>query len=195
MTQLTTIATLFAPLFGRAVEVTDKDGATARYTVAKLSDKLGTLKSGEKAEYVILTKDGETGVIMSLHPTHAARLAKNGEDSNIKLLDEMSAQEQADVQAELAAEQNGDAGAPEAAPADKKAKKGGKKAKAEKKAAEAPAEAKEPSKKERTIAMFKSMTAEGKVRKDIIAAMKADLGLSAAGANTYYQNCKSGAWA
>lgn len=189
MTQLTTIATLFAPLFGRAVEVTDKDGAITRYTVTKLSDKLGTLKSGEKAEYVILSKDGETGVIMSLHPEHARRLAKNGEDSNIKLLDEMSAQEQADAQ-------NSDAtGAPEAAPTDEKAKKGGKKVKAEKKVAEVPAEAKEPSKKDRTIAMFKTMTAEGKVRKDIIAAMKTDLGLSAAGANTYYQNCKSGAWA
>lgn len=194
MTQLTTIATLFAPLFGRACEVTDKDGATARYTVTKLSDKLGTLKSGEKAEYVILSKDGETGVIMSLHPEHARRLAKNGEDSNIKLLDEMSAQEQADAQAELAAAQDGDAGAPEAK-ADKpaKAKKGGKKAKAEK--VEVPAEAKEPSKKERTIAMFKSMTAEGKVRKDIILAFKTQLGLSAACCNTYYQNIKSGAWA
>lgn len=193
MTQLSTIAALFAPLFGRAVEVTDKNGDVARYTITKLGDKLGTLKSGEKAEYVILTRDGDTGVIMSLHPTHATRLAKNGEDSGIKLLDEMSAQEQADAQAELAAEQNGNAGAPEAAPAgDAKAAKKGKKAA---KKAEVPAEAKEPSKKERTIAMFKLMTADGKVRKDIIASMKSELGLSAACANTYYQNAKSGLWA
>lgn len=186
------IATIVTAVIGRTVIAAGKDGQPdTKYTVAKLSDKLGTLKDGSKGEYVVLTKDGETGVVLNLHPQHAKRLFTKGEDSGLTLVadaavevkaDEpaadLSTDEQADVKAELVAEQT--PAAADAAPVD-----------------EAPAApvkaAKEPSKKDRTIAIFKSMA--GSARKDIIAKMKTDLGLSDAGANTYYQNCKSGAWA
>ena len=224
MTQ--TIASLTAAHIGRTVIRTDKTGAETRYTVSKLSDKLGTLKDGSKGEYVILTKDGETGTVINMHPNTAKKLLTKGDADGLSLLidlktepadedptkvmkaeqaaaaheRELDAAEQADVKAELAAEQGetddgtvdkiaamtGISAAQLLAEADMKGPVDG-----------APVEpakaAKAPSKKDRTVAIFKAMA--GSARKDIITKMKADLGLSDAGANTYYQNCKSGAWA
>jgi hypothetical protein len=213
-----TIATLVTAALGRSVIAAGKDGLPdTKYTIAKLSDKIGTLKDGSKGQYVVLTKDGVEGVVLNLHPQHAKRLLTKGEDSGLKLVEatdvkaepaaDLTATEQAAVKAELDAEQ---ASAPvEMSDADKERLAAAKKAMisgaddalepagtaAPKDEAPAPAAkaAKEPSKKDRTIAIFKSMA--GQPRKDIIAKMKTDLGLSDAGANTYYQNCKSGAWA
>ncbi len=52
-----------------------------------------------------------------------------------------------------------------------------------------------PSKKQIAGGLFTAMKAEGKARKDIMAAMKTATGMSDACASTYYQNFKSGAWA
>lgn len=191
------IAALIAPLLGRTVIATDKHGAESTYTITKLSDKIGTLKDGSKGEYVILSKDGETGVVMNVHPNTVKKLATKGEGDMLRLVAVGETDEQANVAAELAAEQSGKplteaqyqaaalqaaaemADAEQTAPVD-----------------EAPAAAApKVSKKSQTIAIFTEMTAAGKVRKEIIAKMQADLGLSDACANTYYQNCKSGAWA
>jgi hypothetical protein len=211
------IAALITPLIGRTVISTDKHNVETRYTIARLSDKVGTLKDGSKGEYVILTKDGETGTVINMHPNTAKKLAKTANADNFSLLidlkttqlpestpaaegageakaegaADLSADEQAAVNAEMQAEQAGEPAAeatstePAAGTAEAEAPKD-----------EAPA-AKEPrvTKKSQTVAIFKTLTAEGKPRKDIIAKMKTDLGLSDAGANTYYQNCKSGAWA
>lgn len=202
------IAALITPLLGRAVLATDKAGAETRYTISKLSDKVGTLKDGSKGEYVILTKDGETGVVMNLHPNTAKKLATKGEGDMLKLVPvadgaepaasteeaaaELNTDEQAAVAAELATEQAGGVTATEQTDAVAETPKADA-APVDEPAAEPAKAAKEPSKKDRTIAIFKSMA--GSARKDIIAKMKTDLGLSDAGANTYYQNCKSGAWA
>jgi hypothetical protein len=206
-TPVSAIAALIAPLIGRSVIATDKHGAETRYTISKLSDKVGTLKDGSKGEYVILSKDGETGVVINMHPNTAKKLATKGEGDQLKLVPvdgaeqgpramdpadqptsiggELSTDEQADVKAELEAEQTGDAVAAEAGAAEQTAP-----------VDEAPAEkAPRVSKKSQTLAIFTSMTADGKPRKEIIAKLKADLGLSDACCNTYYQNCKSGAWA
>lgn len=173
-----TIASLITPLIGRAVIATDKHGAETMFTIAKLSDKIGTLKDGTKGEYVVLTKDGETGVVLNVHPNTAKKLATKGEGDMLKLVP--AAEGNGAEPAASGEGENGDAAPNDAAaaPVD-----------------EAP-EAKEPkvTKKSQTIAIFTEMTAAGKVRKDIIAKMKTDLGLSDSGANTYYQNCKSGAW-
>lgn len=184
MSTQTAIAALLVPLFGRTVIATDKHGATASYTLARLSDKIGTLKDGSKGEYVVMTKNGDEAVVINIHPNTAKKLATKGEGDMLKLLPASS-----DVESLVpsAAEQDSAkalmAGDPEPAaadpvPQDEVTNKS----------------AKEPSKKDRTIAIYTSMIAQGKVRKDIIAKMKTDLGLSAAGANTYYQNCKSGNW-
>ena len=59
-------------------------------------------------------------------------------------------------------------------------------------AAEAP---KAPSKKERAFQIYNAHAAKGEVsRKAVIAEYKAELGMSAEGAATYYQNIKSGKW-
>ena len=63
--------------------------------------------------------------------------------------------------------------------------------------AEKPAKEAKPvveSKKSKVIPMVTAAIAAGTARKDTLAKMQADLGISAACANTYYQNVKSGAW-
>jgi hypothetical protein len=183
------IASLITPLIGRAVIATDKDGAESQYTISKLSDKLGTLKDGTKGEYVILTKDGELGVVMNLHPNTAKKLASKGKGDGFTLF--MNLTQKAETQAEAMAEAEAEHRA-------ELAESQGSTASTEPAATEAAAAApgkaaKEPSKKDRTIAIFKSMA--GSPRKDIIAALKTQLGLSDACCNTYYQNVKSGSWA
>lgn len=190
-TTVSAFAALASAFIGRAVLATDKTGDESRFTIARLSDKIGTLKDGSKGEYLVLTKDGESAVVMNIHPQSAKRLLTKGEESGMKLVEAeaaLSTDEQAEVQAELAAEV-APAVEPEAAAPAKKAKK----VKAEPEVP-AVAEDKAPSKKALTVAMYKEMTAAGKPRKDIIARMKSELNLSAPGANTYYQNCKGGRW-
>lgn len=214
------IANLIAPLIGRTVISTDKHKVETRYTIARLSDKVGTLKDGSKGQYVVLTKDGETGTVINMHPNTAKKLAKTANADSFSLLmdlkttqlpestpaaegaGEVKAEGAADevkpklTEAEYQAEANRLAAAGETVvePAGGVPVAGAAEAEAPKDEAPA-AKAPKVSKKSQTVAIFKTMTAEGKPRKDIIAKMKADLGLSDAGANTYYQNCKSGAWA
>lgn len=178
------IASLVTPLIGRSVEVTDRSGDVATYTIAKLSDKIGSLKDGSKGEYVILQRADDAAVVISIHPQHAKRLVTKGEDSGMKLVAEaeLSTEEQAAVSEELDEEQStAEAGAEGELEADAAGET--------EPAPEAP-EAKAPSKKERFMIAFKA----GADRKAVKAAV-ADLGLSDAGFNTYYQNAKSGKWA
>jgi hypothetical protein len=211
MTQtVSSIATLAAALIGRTVISTDNTGVTSNYTIAKLSDKLGTMKSGKKAEYVILQSSDDAAVVMSLHPEAAKRLMMNGSDSGL-VLEAADAAAAAEVTAAPAAEAETDAIAEgaiaatePAAPVAKvkkakapkvakvKAEKPAKvaKVKAEKPAADAVAKA--PSKKDQFMAVFTANV--GKTRQEVKTAAES-LGLSLAGFNTYYQNAKSGKWA
>ncbi len=197
------IAALITPLFGRTVLSFDKAGAESRYTIARLSDKIGTLKDGSKGEYVVLTKDGETGVVLNIHPNTAKKLAAKGEGDNLKLVPtaELSEAEYQLAANKLAAEGvtvvEPEGGVPigsEVVVATEGAAAEATEQTAPVDEAPAPAAAK-VSKKSQTVAIFKELTAAGKPRKEIIAKMKADLGISDACCNTYYQNCKSGAWA
>lgn len=103
--------------------------------------------------------------------------------------------------ATVAAEVTATAPTAEAKPAKAPKAKAEKKAPAEKKAtatkAEKPAkEVKEkaPSTKSKVLPLVSAAIAAGTARKDTLAKMQADFGISAACANTYYQNVKSGAW-
>ena len=58
----------------------------------------------------------------------------------------------------------------------------------------AEAEAKAPTKKTRTVAIYGEVMKAKGARKDGIARLTDELGLSPAGASTYWQNCKSGVW-
>jgi hypothetical protein len=197
MTQAqTSIATLAAALIGRTVTATDKAGATSTYTIAKLSDKLGTMKNGEKAEYVILQSSADAAVVMSLHPEAAKRLMTKGSDAGLVMADgtpaaEASTETVAEPAAPVAKVKK--AKAPKAAKV--KAEKPAKVAKVKKakEAKPAPA-AKEPSKKDLFMAVYTPNAAAGKTRQEIKTAAES-LGLSLAGFNTYYQNAKSGKWA
>jgi hypothetical protein len=187
-------AALVTPFFGRTVISTDKTGAESRFTIVKLADKIGTMKDGTKAEYVVLVNSADVGVMLNLHPQHAKRLLTKGEDSGLVMamdLNYIAPETAAEPVVETAPETVVNT-APETA---------------EETAAEPVVEtaaepvvetAAEPvakvSKKSLCVVMFTEMTTAGKPRKEIIARMMAELQLSVPGANTYYQNCKSGAW-
>jgi hypothetical protein len=175
---------LFAPLKDRLVEVRQRDESVKVFRLYALSDKQGVMKDSSKEPYVILMEQGGA-VTMSIHPQHASRLMKKGEDSGMKLLEAVCQAETAEDTSEpvivdstpvLTASQP--AVEPKAAPAVEPA------------VAEAPVKA--ASKKDRAVAIYKTMA--GKPRKEIVAAFMSQLGLSAPGASTYHQNCKSGLW-
>lgn len=174
----TAFQALFANFAGLAVISTDKTGVESRYKIASLTEKIGTMKDGTKAEYVLLQREDDDTVVIQLHPNTASKLFKKSEADSFKIApvsaDEiLAAEEEAALQAELDVELTGTVGEPELA--------------FEEKAAE---EVKEPSKKERALAIFAEVTAAGGARKETIARFTTELGLSAPGASTYYQNCK-----
>lgn len=53
---------------------------------------------------------------------------------------------------------------------------------------------KAPSTKSKVVPVVTAAIAAGTARKDTLAKLQADFGISAACANTYYQNVKSGNW-
>lgn len=85
----------------------------------------------------------------------------------------------------------------EKAPKAPKAEKAPKEKKPTATKAEKPAKEAKPvveSKKSKVIPVVQAAIAAGTARKDTLAKLQADLGISAACANTYYQNVKSGTW-
>lgn len=168
-TQTTTYAALVSAVIGRSVLMTT-DVESKVYKISSLSDKVGSLKNGDKAEYLILTDANDDKVVIQMHPSQAQQLVKKGEVGFFKLIDETAGE-----------------AAPEgetAAPVVDKPKRE-RKVKAEK----APKEPK-VTKRMRAQEIFNTATADGKARKDIIALFKSELGMSDAGASTYYQLIK-----
>ena len=168
---------LFRTAIGRQVE--SKSGILLINDV--LTHKTGVLKDGSKAPYLHLVSEMGDIPEVDLHPQKALELLKKGESGAYKILGALAVDGgvSAEVQAvvEEVAPVTGEAVAPEAPAAEA-----------------APAEEKKESKKAGTIRLFKEGQAAGLARKDIIAKMRTELGLSVPGANTYYQNCKSGMW-
>ncbi len=188
MTSTINHAALITAALGTIVASQAADGQETRFKIASLADKTGKLKSGEKGQYVVLQSEADTAIVVNLHPQAAQRLLTEGEADGYKVIERVGEQPAAEPTTEAAPAKK--AKAPKAPKV-----KAEKPAKAPKVKAEKPAkEPKAPSKKALTIALYDSMKAEGKTRAEIIAAMMAQLGLSQAGANTYYQNVKSGAW-
>ena len=155
-TQVSTFSAALAAVIGSIVVHTTKAGETSRFKIAGADAKLGKLKDGTEAAYMLLKNEADDTVTITVHPKTAERLLTKGADSGM-VLEGFKAAEPV-----KAAEP------------------------------EAPAAVKEPSKKDRTVALFNTMS--GKPRKEVIAALKTDIGLSQACANTYYQLCKSGKW-
>ena len=175
-TTVSAIAALVLPMIGRAVLVADKAGTETEFKIAKLSDKLGSLKDGTKGEYVVLQNSADEAVVINVHPASAKRLVTKGEESGMKLVPVADATE-GEPAATTEAAATADTPPADATPA----------------ADAAPAAPKEPSKKEQFMIAYKAGVAALSDRKTIKAAV-ADLGLSDAGFNTYYQNCRSGKW-
>lgn len=85
-TTLNNTATLFASVIGRKVLETLAD-ANVTYRVTALDEKIGSLKSGEKVAYVLLTREDDSAVVISLHPETAKRLFQKGSEKNYTLLE------------------------------------------------------------------------------------------------------------
>jgi len=205
----TLIQTLFAANEGRTVEA-NNDQNKGIFKVAKLADKIGTMKNGDKAEYVVLTNENDEAVVIMLHPNVAKSLFEKGEDAKTgyKMVPVETTDEQTVTTAEVGgapaevilATSEGEvlaavpAGTTEEASAETAPEDNGA-AEASTETTEAAAEEpKEPSKKELTIALVHAGWDAKLARKDIIAKMIAEIGMSGPCANTYYQNVKSGTW-
>lgn len=172
--------TLAMSMIGIRVLATEKDGSKTIYNVARLDTKIGTMKDGTKAEYVVLQRADNEAVVVSLHPNVAKKLFNKGADAGFEIepvsaADVIAAEEQVELQAELDEQQ-----ALTTEDADK-----------------VPEVAKEVkvSKKSQAVAIYKEVIAAGGARKEVIARFTAELGMGAPGASTYYQNCKGGLWA
>lgn len=176
------IESTFTTLRNRLCNVTNRDGSVEQYRIHALSEKLGTMKNGSKAPYVILMNTKGNGVVVNLHPEHAKRLFKKGEDSGIEIIahspEEVNAEEVVApvVEGVVAAEEV----KPEVVAAEVTTP-----------AANEVAE-KAHSKKAMAVELFNKNT--GSARKDVIALFISELNMSKLGAATYYQNIKSGQW-
>lgn len=183
MTASTAFATLAAGFLGLAVIGTDKAGTATEYKIARLDTKMGKLKDGSEAEYVILQRADDENVVIALHPRSAKKLFDKGEADTFKFkpveqgdVSEADEADEAALQEELAAEQAGIDAAEEGV----------------KEGETVAEEAKEVkvSKKERAVAIYCEVVNAGGARKDVIKRFTEELGMSAPGASTYYQNCK-----
>ena len=65
---------------GTVLEVQSRDAAACRFVVAGYNE----------ANYMKMTKKNDPSVSMTLHPAHALRIAHNGSDSGVKVLDGIS---------------------------------------------------------------------------------------------------------
>ena len=179
-------ADLLRGLIGRQVE--SKSGIMLINDV--LTHKTGVLKDGSSAPYLHLVAEMGDKPEVDLHPQKAMELLKKGESGAYKILGELAAsgtvsEEVQEVIGEVAAP-----GSIEPTPAIEAAVE----AQPAPAAEAAPVEEKKESKKAGTLRIYAAGIAAGKARKDIIAQMRTELDLSVPGANTYYQNCKSGMW-
>lgn len=184
-TNTTSTVDMLRGLIGRQVE--SKTGVLLINDV--LTHKTGVLKDGSSAPYLHLVAEMGDRPEVDLHPQKAMELLKKGESGAYKILaslasdgavalETVAAMNEVALADEAPTMELHQVAEPEAAPT----------------ADAAPVEEKKESKKAGTLRIYREMIAEGKARKDIIARMCTELGLSIPGANTYYQNVKSGAW-
>lgn len=194
------VQALFEAHIGRMVTSPEKDTDVVHtFRIAMLGDKIGTMKSGDKASYVVLERADKPTIVMNLHPNVISKLLKTGAaDGGLKLVADGEA-----PKVEAATEETTETATTEEAPKTPVVEvqpTATTETAAPEATTEVPAEApKAPSKKERAIACYKAGHKQGKARKDIIAVFRmaekdGGLGMSAPGANTYYQNIKSGLW-
>lgn len=153
-------------------------------TIDAFCEKQGTIKSGAKLPYIHLIGDDNSE--LELHPQHALKLLKTGEHKGMKILTDLIGDEQQTVDCSPFVEQDEEdinvvevvpeeielTTAPTVVPVEQP-----KKAKI--------------NKRELTEQIYLDGHKKGLVRKDIILLMKAELNMSDAGANTYYQNAKT----
>lgn len=191
-TNTTSTVDMLRGLIGRQVE--SKTGVLLINDV--LTHKTGVLKDGSSAPYLHLIAEMGDAPEVDLHPQKALELAKKGEAGAYKILSELAADttvapSTVEIIGEVIAEGNpaseliADLSVPAVAVA----------AAALGMTVEQVAEGeKKESKKDGTLRIYAAGIAAGLARKDIIAKMRTELDLSVPGANTYYQNVKSGMW-
>lgn len=179
---MTNFNELYTNNAGKQVTATDKAGIAKTFRVSALSEKMGTMKNGEKAAYVILTAEDGTSTVINLHPQAASALFKKGAEGNMTITaDNRRDLPKEEPQVEIVhVAQDTTVNVAPAEPAKVEA---------------APADvAKEPSKKEKAIALIHAGWDAGTKRSEIVAKLRQELNMGIPGANTYFQNVRSGIW-
>ncbi len=176
------IETTFTTVRDRICMVAQKNEQPAKFRIYALSDKVGTMKNGEKAPYVVLLND-DGATVVNLHPEHAKRLFKKGEDSGITMTEEVYKAAEEVVEEVAAVIEQPVIEQPTAS-----TEEGQQQAAAD----AAPVADKPLTKKAQAITIFNANV--GKARKEVIAQFKDQLGMSDQGGATYYHNIKSGLW-
>lgn len=188
------IVTALTALIGRHVLATAA-GATDehRFKVAKVDTKMGKMKNGEPAPYVILTRDDDESVLINLHPKKAKSLIDDGvvesDGQNLTLVALPIAEGSAEPEAGVSAPTTEDTSTGTAQAGTTTEGDGTATTTTASDAAPEPTAA--PSKKDVCVDLYISMANEEKSRAEIIAAFIEKTGISKACANTYYQNCRS----
>lgn len=205
-TNTTSTVDMLRGLIGRQVE--SKTGVLLINDV--LTHKTGVLKDGSSAPYLHLIAEMGDRPEVDLHPQKAMELLKKGESGAYKILGELAADAtvapatveiigEVIAEGKPASELIADLSVPAVAVAAaalgmtvEQVAEGA--ASAGEQGAQAAEGEKKESKKAGTLRIYAAGIAAGLARKDIIAKMRTELDLSVPGANTYYQNCKSGMW-
>lgn len=195
----------FAPYaathLGLTVSSSIGPGTPAFLIIDRLSDKIGTMKSGQKAPYVELRGKNATDgdFLLQLHPEQAKRLFNKGQEGALRILGDLTKSIEA-------ADEEGPAIVKEDVSTDVLATAGAETVENTSQTVEStePAsetqstaqidstpvsQAAEPSKKDRFMTIFRL----GGTRKEIREAVRSFVP-SEPGFATYYQNAKSGKW-
>jgi hypothetical protein len=160
-------STLSATLIGRALTING-----IRHIATKYSPRLGKMKDGSEASYIVATSS--LGNEVELHPRTVKDLFTKGEAAGIKMLVDTVADTTPVVATPVATTESVPVSEP-MAPAKVAA-------------------VKKTFKKQRAIEIFNEAVTAGETRQYVIKRWMSELDMTLNGCNTYYQSIKTGAW-
>ena len=161
------------------------------FTISLDASRTGTLKNGEKGvPYIKLMSEGNS---IDLHPEKAKQLFTKGEFGALRIMADIAGEPVAAPAAvedySAVAETSAATEAPFTNPVETSAStESTATATATIEDTIAATEPKKESKKEATLRIYNELNVDGKQRKEIIARIRTELNMGAAGSNTYYQN-------
>lgn len=174
---------------GRSFEIARRDQESVIAKMVGLNEKKGKMKDGSEKNYIdLVTVDGTT---CTIHPRSFDEVVKKGEANGIKLIE--AEKETAQEHVENVVETSNVMSMMASTIIDQETTQNVVSPNTVTQKLEAPQNG-VPSKRQRCEAIYKEGTVAQQKRKDIIARMMAEVGMTDKGAATYYQNFKNGPW-